>query len=221
MTTVSAIISDDELLRRAKAGDEDAFVVLYRRRQSGIYRFAFHMCGSEIIAEDVTQEVFMALVRAENFNYDSSRGSLAGYLYGIARHHVLRCLERDKSYVPLAEDGEETNEPSAAAHVADNDLLADLAHRELIGQLHQAIATLPAHYREALVLCDLHEMSYAEAAVVIDCAIGTVRSRLHRARALLIERLRPARAMKSGNSSNDCGATKEASRTVDPVRCLV
>ncbi len=211
---------DDELLRLALAGDEAAFVMLYRRRQGGIYRYAFHMCGSEIIAEDVTQEVFMALIRGEKLSYDPARGSLVAYLYGIARHHVLRCLERDKSYVPLADESEDEDMHAAATTAAvidNNDLLADFARKEMIEQLHAAIATLPAHYREALVLCDLHELSYAEAAVVIDCAIGTVRSRLHRARALLIEKLRPSRSA----SVDTCGETEEASRTVNPVRCLV
>ncbi len=211
-------ISDDELLRRALAGDEAAFAALYRRRQAGIYRYALQMCGSRIIAEDVTQEVFMALIRVERLNYDPSRGSLAAYLYGIARHHVLRCLERDKSYVPLADEGEEADAPAAAAAITDNnDLLADFAHKEMIKQLHAAIATLPAHYREALVLCDLHELSYAEAAAVIDCAIGTVRSRLHRARALLIEKLRPTR----GKGDDSCGEIEVASHAVNPVRCLI
>lgn len=215
-------ISDDDLLRRALVGDEAAFVALYKRRQAGIYRYALQMCGSRIIAEDVTQEVFMALIQVENLNYDPSRGSLTAYLYGIARHHVLRCLERDKSYVPLADESEESDmhaatTTTAAAVIDNNDLLADFARKEMIEQLHAAIATLPAHYREALVLCDLHELSYAEAAVVIDCAIGTVRSRLHRARLLLIEKLRPSR-----NASVDiCGETEEASRIVNPVRCLV
>jgi len=210
-------ISDDELLRRALAGDEAAFVALYRRRQAGIYRYALQMCGSRIIAEDVTQEVFMALIRVEKLNYDPSRGSLVAYLYGIARHHVLRCLEKDKSYVPLADEGEEADAPAAAAITDNNDLLANFAHKEMIEQLHTAIATLPAHYREALVLCDLHELSYAEAAAVIDCAIGTVRSRLHRARALLIEKLRPAGSVGVESGSE----TEEASRMVNPVRCLI
>ncbi len=211
-------ISDDELLRRTLGGDEAAFVALYRRRQAGIYRYALHMCGSRIIAEDVTQEVFMALIRVEKLNYDPARGSLAAYLYGIARHHVLRCLARDNSYVPLACEGEDDNAHDATAVSADNDLQHDFARKEMIEQLHAAIATLPAHYREALVLCDLHELSYAEAAVVLDCAIGTVRSRLHRARALLIEKLRPAR---ESSGVDTCGETEEASRTVNPVRCLI
>src|SRR4030095_9332518 len=76
--------SDEELLRLMVAGDENAFVTLYRRRQGGIYRFALQMSGSEAIAEDVTQEVFMVLM-GEAKNYDPAKGSLTGYLYGIAR----------------------------------------------------------------------------------------------------------------------------------------
>ncbi len=211
-------VSDDELLRRSLAGDEAAFVALYRRRQAGIYRYALQMCGSRILAEDVTQEVFMALIRVEKLNYDPSRGSLAAYLYGIARHHVLRSLERDKSYVPLAGEGEEENAPAVERATSDDDLLHNFARKEMLEQLHAAIATLPAHYREVLVLCDLHEMSYAEAAVIIDCAIGTVRSRLHRARSLLIEKLRPAACNSNVDS---CSETEAASHGVNPVRCLI
>lgn len=209
--TVPQTPSDDELLRLMLAGDEEAFVLLYRRRQGGIYRFALQMCGSEIIAEDVTQEVFMAIVRDEARGFDPSRGSLAAYLYGIARHHVLRALERDKSFVPLNGDGEDEDVPVAEAMTSGCDILANLARDEMIAQLHQAIATLPAHYREALILCDLHEMSYAETAVVINCAVGTVRSRLHRARALLIEKLRPR------NSEHEA---EIASHKVSPARCF-
>src|SRR5256885_7021073 len=95
--------SDDELLRLMLAGDENAFVALYRRRQGGIYRFALRMSGSETIAEDVTQEVFLALVREGN-QFDPSRGSLVAYLYGIARNQILLRLERDRFLVPISDD---------------------------------------------------------------------------------------------------------------------
>lgn len=159
----------------------------------------------------------MALVRVEKLNYDPSRGSLSAYLYGVARHHVLRCLERDKSYVPLADEAEEENAHALEHTIASDDLAHNFARKEMIEQLHAAIDTLPAHYREVIVLCDLHELSYAEAAVVIECAIGTVRSRLHRARALLAEKLRPAsRACVEGS-----GETEESSRAINPVGCLI
>ena len=100
--TLPQTTSDDDLLRQMMAGDEGAFTELYRRRQGGVYRFALHMSGSEAIAEDVTQEVFIVLMR-EAHNYDPKRGSLAAYLYGISRNHVLRRLERDRLFVPFAD----------------------------------------------------------------------------------------------------------------------
>ena len=191
-----------------RAGDEDAFTTLYRRRQGGVYRFALQMSGSATIAEDVTQEVFMVLMR-EAENYDPSRGSLSAYLYGIARNHVLRCLHKDKPYVPLGDDlAEEDAEASAERFIAQNDPLGDLARSEMIEHLRHAVLALPAHYREVVVLCELHEMNYTEAAAVLGCATGTIRSRLHRARSLLLEKLRTA------------NETDPASPVVNPARCF-
>ena len=182
--------SDDELLRLMAAGDESAFLALYRRRQGGIYRFALQMSGSEAIAEDVTQEVFMVLM-SEAKNFDPAKGTLAGYLYGVARNQVLRALSRDRSFVQIAEGyGEEDGEAAHEQLVAQGDPLGDLTRAEMIDSVRQAVMALPAHYREVVVLCDLHELSYAEAAEVLNCAVGTIRSRLHRARSLLIEKLR-------------------------------
>jgi RNA polymerase sigma-70 factor (ECF subfamily) len=191
-------LGDDELLRLMRAGDESAFVSLYRRRQGSIYRFALRMSGSEAVAEDVTQEVFITLM-CDNGNYDPARGSLASYLYGIARYQVLRRIEKDRPLLQIAEEREDyliaTNAPNDRIEstieglISLNDPLGDLTRRETIESVRQAVLALPPHYREVVVLCDLHEMSYAETAQVIGCAIGTVRSRLHRARALLFEKL--------------------------------
>lgn len=181
--------SDDELLRQMLAGDEDAFVALYRRRRGGIYRFALQMSGSEAIAEDVTQEVFMVLMN-EAGNYDPAKGSLSAYLYGVARNHVLRSFSRDRSFVSIGDSGEEEGEATYDQLIAADDPLTDLTRNEMIESVRLAVMALPTHYREVVVLCDLHEMSYAEAAQVLGCAVGTIRSRLHRARALLIEKLR-------------------------------
>lgn len=199
--------SDDELLRLSIAGDENAFVTLYRRRQGGIYRFALQMSGSEAVAEDVTQEVFMVLM-GEARNYDPVKGSLSAYLYGIARNHVLRSLSRDRSFVSIGEGYEEDGETTHEQLVAQDDPLGDLTRSEVIESVRQAVTALPAHYREVVVLCDLHEMSYAEAAQVMGCAVGTIRSRLHRARSLLIEKLR---------AKDDPGT---ASSIVNSARCF-
>ncbi|MBO0722131.1 MAG: RNA polymerase sigma factor [Blastocatellia bacterium] len=194
-------LSDEELLAMMRAGDEGAFVSLYRRRQKSIYRFALRMSGSEAIAEDVTQDVFMTLI-CENGNYDSSRGTLAAYLYGIARYQVLRRIEKDRALIqigderadlPNSQNGSSISlsqrESTLAGLIALNDPLRDLTRAELIEKVRQAVLSLPSHYREVVVLCDLHELSYAETASALGCAIGTVRSRLHRARALLLEKL--------------------------------
>src|SRR5262249_31161187 len=97
--------SDAELLRLMAAGDDRAFTTLYRRHQGALYRFALLMSGSAAVAEDVTQEAFLTLIR-EARSYDPARGTLSAYLYGVARHRVLRYLERERAHVPLLEEAE-------------------------------------------------------------------------------------------------------------------
>lgn len=180
-------LPDEELLLRMNAGDETAFVALYRRWHAGIYRFALRMCGSEALAEDVTQEVFMILMR-DSSRYDANKGSLSAYLYGIARFQVLRKIQRERTMLSI---DDEESEVTDEALMTCYDPLLNLSREETVQSVREAILVLPPHYREVVVLCELHEMSYADAATVLGCAIGTVRSRLHRARGLLVERLRP------------------------------
>ncbi len=193
-------LPDSELWQHASQGDEAAFVTLYRRRQSAVYRFALRMSGSPATAEDVTQEVFLALMR-EGGRYDAGRSSLASYLFGIARNQVLRRLERERNFAPLpADDDESFMPPDAGNPLGDllGDPLGDLMRQETIDAVRQAVAALPLHYREVVLLCDLHELSYLETAAALDCAVGTVRSRLHRGRALLGEKLKALQSSPTG-----------------------
>ena len=193
------MLGDEELLRLTRAGDESAFTALYRRHQGPVYRFALQMSGSEVIAEDVTQEVFLALMNASS-QFDSSRGPLVAYLYGVARNQVRRHLEPSRSHIPLDEDsGDEASLPSI---VAPGDPLGDLTLREGLSALRQSILALPLHYREVVALCDLEELSYEEAARSLGCAVGTIRSRLHRAHALLVQKLREGDETSSRASRN-------------------
>jgi len=171
------------------AGDGGAFEQLYQRWQSPLYRFALRMSGSETIAEDVTQEVFLTLMR-DGRQY-SGRGSFAAYIFTIARHRVWRRLQRERWFVNLEiEEGVESDAGLTTDRlIAQADPLADLTRGEMVEAVRRAVIALPAHYREVVLLCYLHELSYAEAAEVIGCELGTVRSRLHRARALLAEKL--------------------------------
>lgn len=220
--TSPTIPSDAELLRLISAGDADAFTTLYRRRQGGVYRFALQMCGSEAIAEDVTQEVFLVLMR-DAHHYDATRGSLAGYLYGIARNHVLRSFERERQWVALADDECETGTPVHERLIARDDPLDDLTRGEMVERLRHAVLALPPHYREVVVLCELHELSYAETASALDCAVGTVRSRLHRARSMLIERMRAAAWEGEGAAerSAETDAGEATTRAFKTARCFV
>lgn len=201
--------ADSELLRSMLAGDEEALALLYRRRQGSVYRFALQMSGSKSIAEDVTQEVFLFLMR-EGHVFDPARGSLSAFLLGVARNHVLRRLRVDQLLTPIGEDADD--EQSFQAFVTgDSELrpLDDLARAETIELVRKAVLSLPAKYREVVVLCELQDVSYGEAAEVLGCAIGTVRSRLHRARALLLTKLRPAEQLED-----------PASATLKSARCF-
>jgi len=189
-------ISDDALLRRMLAGDKNAFTDLYRRRHPAIYRFALHMSGNRAMAEDVTQEVFMALIR-EPQRYDATRGSLSAFLFGIARNHLRKRWEQERRLIPIAAEEDELDELTrSAAHANGNghgttvSFARDFESRDTVGLVRRAISTLPEGYREVVILCELEEMSYEEAAAALDCPVGTVRSRLHRGRAILLEKLR-------------------------------
>jgi RNA polymerase sigma-70 factor, ECF subfamily len=179
--------SDGDLLRLLSAGDEIAFLEFYRKHQGVVYRFALQMSGKTDIAEEVTQDVFM-VVMASGARYDSERGSVAAFLYGIARNIVLRALERERPYITVLDEPD--NEYASQLTADHQDVLGDVARNERVAALRKAVLALPPAYREVVVLCDLHERDYADAASALGCAVGTVRSRLHRARALLMEKLR-------------------------------
>lgn len=222
MTRGTELIDDGLLLRRMIAGDEDAFTVLYRRKHPAIYRFALHMSGNCSVAEDVTQEVFMTLIRDAK-RFDPARGTLGGFLFGIARNHLRRRWELERNSVPLPETSDELDAmlsryssggPPGNHHASANGhgnghgsvISAFPIHRdefvsqENVSRVRHAIATLPENYREVVVLCELDEMSYEDAAAALDCPVGTVRSRLHRARALLLEKLRDAQPVRRASA---------------------
>ena len=184
--------TDEGLLAQVVAGSEDAFVQLYRRKQAGIYRFALHMSGNPAIAEDVTQEVFMAIIRDAG-RFDPARGTVGGFLFGIARNHLRKRWEQEQRFIGFDGDPDELGAAASANGNGAGRHGDDRYDEEALRRLKRAIATLPENYREALALCDLQEMSYEEAAALLECPVGTVRSRLHRARALLTEKLRDER----------------------------
>ena len=179
--------ADADLLDRMATGNREAFASLFRRYHGLVYRFSMQMSGSRDVAEDVTQEVFIALAE-HPARYSPARGSLKAYMYGIARHLVAQRERRSWSRHEVRLD---TLQGDAAPTVATSfDPIGDLSHAQAVLVLRRAILRLPPHYREVIVLCELNGLSYEEAAQAIGCRVGTIRSRLNRARGLLIERCR-------------------------------
>jgi RNA polymerase sigma factor (sigma-70 family) len=173
---------DDALLVEAMTGgDAEAARELYRRHCQPILRFALAMTDSRAAAEDIVHDTFVELLQRPG-NYDPERGSLRAFLYGIARHRIAKswraAVVAPQTAMP-AELAAPTGTPQDEAERAQD-----------IERLQAAIAALPLVYREVITWCDLGEVPYATVADILDCPIGTVRSRLHRARAVLAEAFR-------------------------------
>jgi RNA polymerase sigma-70 factor, ECF subfamily len=178
---------DAVLLRRAARGDEEAFTLLYRRHQAALYRFVLRMTGSAWAGEEIVQDIFMILLRDPR-KFDPARGTLSAYLFGIARNRVMKHAERIPREVSLEEKREDGSGPRIV--LEDKFTPAMWAEkRERLEQVRAAVLDLPAEFREAVVLCELEELSYEEAADLMGCPVGTIRSRLHRGRALLLAKL--------------------------------
>ena len=178
---------DEGLLTRSARGDEEAFTILYRRHADALYRFAFRMTGSSWGAEEIVQDVFMTLVR-EPGKYDAERGTLPAFLFGIARNKIMKYNERLPREISLVERQEDGS--GGGVTLRDSFTPAMWAEqRERLEKVRAAVMELPIEFRETVVLCELEEMSYDQAARILDCPIGTIRSRLHRGRALLLAKL--------------------------------
>ena len=174
------------LLARMKQGDESAFVALYRKHRDGVYRFALLYAGSTAVAADVTQDTFVHFM-THTGQFDPARGSIGAWLCGVARNLARKqCGVREAATDPLdlLDD--------AAAHDTQVDRdspLERVLRGELAEQVRRAVASIAPHYRDVLILCELSDLSYAEAAQVCGIDVGTVRSRLSRARTQLAQRL--------------------------------
>jgi RNA polymerase sigma-70 factor (ECF subfamily) len=185
MTTTTAT-TDIELVRQLQAGNADAFQALYRRHQGPLYRFALLRCGSADSAADIVQEVFMGLLTG-SFVFDPLRGQLQSFLFGVARNLALKLDEAGRRTVSTStdDDEDETLEIACDGH----EPLKRLLHNELAEEVRRALAALPPHYREPVILYEMHDLTYVEIAEICRIDIGTVRSRLSRARAALAKRL--------------------------------
>ena|SRR5438093_8274394 len=175
--------TDEDLIARIASGDREAFALLYRRHRADVHRYAVHVAGTPAAADDVVQDVFVAVIEVAG-RYERGRSGVLPWLLGIARNHVRRLRARPVlAPLPLEDSAD------ASQLAVGTDPVHDAARREDASEIRRALGALPLRYREVIVLCDLQELSYEDAARVLQCALGTVRSRLHRGRALLARRL--------------------------------
>jgi len=159
------------------------FEAVYKEWSSYVYSLAYRLTGNKVDAEDVAQETFL---RIHRFLKDYKGGSFKGWLYKIVTNAFYLKVDKDKRGPLLPGDENLMN------NIADRSLptqLEQLNRQELEHWIHEAIGTLPPEFRTALVLADLEELSYQEISEIIGVPIGTVRSRISRARTMLKGRL--------------------------------
>jgi RNA polymerase sigma-70 factor (ECF subfamily) len=177
-------------LRAALSGDEAAFTAIYRRHHAAVYRFAWLLTGSAAQAADITQDVFIQLLSVSTaVGYDPVRGSLAAYLCGIARFRAYRAIDARLQSVGDIDALIETH----AAYEAPPLPCDRLERSRALRTLYDAIRQLPPIFRDVLILVELQQMSYADAAAIVGIELGTVRSRLSRAKAKLSQLLNDSR----------------------------
>jgi RNA polymerase sigma-70 factor (ECF subfamily) len=185
---------DATLVARVRAGDQEAMAAIYGRESAAVFRYALALSGNRNWADDAMQEAFIALAtRAESF--DASKGSLGAWLAGVARHWLLAQWRSAHQHETLDEHGDDG--PGVAATDAV------LVRRQDIDALWVAVRALPWPFREALVLVDLQERPYEQAAAIAGIEINTLRSRLHRARARLAALLNEQATATAGSAAGE------------------
>jgi RNA polymerase sigma-70 factor, ECF subfamily len=207
-----AAVDPAELVRRLHQGDATAAHLLYETYGAALLRFGVALCGNLQTAEDVVHDTFVELLRYPT-RFDPTRGSLSSYLYAIARHQLARVARVARRQAELDVDDSAASEDlllhegesrsASALTLAARDLTTegDAERAHIIEQVRAAVLDLPLIHREVIALCDLEELPYTEVATVLNCPMGTVRSRLFRARALLAQRLSAGFADKGGSGS--------------------
>ena len=186
------------LIARLRRGDASALEPIYRRESGPVYRYALALCANTAWSADAMQEAFVTLA-SQPHNFDPLRGSLGGWLAGVARHHLLARWREARREVEteLDEDGPLTLE---ASHDAQPEMLLMQAQDQ--AALWRAIQSLSWPFREALILVDLQERAYVEAAHIAGIELNTLRTRLHRARQRLAVLLRSERVPLPGVASS-------------------
>jgi RNA polymerase sigma-70 factor (ECF subfamily) len=181
---------ETDLIGRLAAGDRQALDLIYRAEAGEVYRFGLAMCGNAAWSADAVQDAFVHLAEKPQ-GYNREQGPLRAYLCGIARHKLLARWRESSGMATIDPQlGEDEGPLHDTPHTHSPDL--DFARSQDTQALWRAIARLPWAFREAVVLVDIQERTYTEAAQIAGIEINTLRTRLHRARKRLAELLSPA-----------------------------
>jgi RNA polymerase sigma-70 factor, ECF subfamily len=178
------VADEERLLAGLRQKKDSAFLDLYDRYQGMVFRFLLHMTGNDTAAEELTQELFVSILKSfekehvlERFN--TEKGCLEAYLIGFARNLARRSHSKAQRWTSLG-----------ALEVAyEPTVLEEISSRSEVQRLRQAILDLPPAYREVVILCGLEEKRYQDVARMLDCPVGTVASRFNRGRMFLAKRL--------------------------------
>ena len=167
---------DPELIRRAQSGDLSAFERLVRECQADAWRFAYHLTRNRATADDVTQESFLRAFRAIRTYRGRSRFS--SWLLRIVRNCAIDAFHRGARETPVEDEALAWRSAGGSAEIAEERI-----------RIHEAIRKLPLWLREPFVMIDVLGFSYEEVATILSTRIGTVKSRMHRARVALMQAL--------------------------------
>ena len=196
--------TDEVLLKRAGAGDQAAFLELYDRHRQPIFRFAYRLLGEVDIAEDVTHDCFLSLIRKPE-NFRPERASLRTYLFAAARNLALKHFRDSGRETRLEEVNEE---PQLSPRQGP---LRKLLDEELATEVRKAVFSLAPLQREALILFEYEGLSLNDIAEITGADVGAVKGRLYRARERLKTVLRPYLSTdRSLNSGREIVTLKEA-----------
>lgn len=193
-------LTDEELVRGSQADDERAFAELVSRYESKVYSLALKMVRNPEDAEDVLQDTFLRAYRG----IKSFRGgsTFSTWIYRITANSALMRLRKKQLPTVSIEDADERDTPVNIADWTPGPV-EQLLNQELQRVMDEAIGALPPEFRQVFVLRDIEELSNAEVAEILDLSVAAVKSRLHRARLKVRNRLagyfsvnaKPRRAM--------------------------
>jgi RNA polymerase sigma-70 factor (ECF subfamily) len=166
---------------------DSEFKAAFEEHKDAVYRFAWRMVNSAAAAEDVAQDVFLSLLRLPD-RFDPARGRLRSFLLGMTRNLVLKRWRDEHRWEPLDDD----------QFVG---LPFDIQRRETAEIVGEAVRSLPPLQREVLILAEYEQLTLEEIARAVESEVGTVKSRLHRARENLRRMLEP---LKPRDRRSEC-----------------